>query len=200
MVSCFCSQDFDFQEGPKSKKMKPDNDTGSDEGTLVVDTDPEDFYADAVPYTEPVAPPPSPSVDVREREACEHISFNMIQSIFVPCILNKVDELCREECYGCNLPIEKDFTQKNHHCLMMDQSEKVERFFDRAVDRILETDIDKCRSEWHLKAKENRRIVAQFKTVHARNRLFANYVVMHVEKKANEPENGRSVLYNICHF
>ncbi|XP_038048703.1 uncharacterized protein LOC119722554 [Patiria miniata] len=189
-------EDFSFQRDQGSKKVKRDSDAQSDEAT----PDPGDgfpwgYTGDAVPYTKPSGTPE----EEKEREACKDLAFNIIQAIFVPCILKKVDEICREQCYGCNLPIEKDFTQKNHECIMLDMSEKVEKFFDHAVDNILETELGKCRSEWNLTAKDNNRIVSCYSTIHARNRLFTKYVNMHVEKKVDEPENGRAVLYNICH-
>ncbi|XP_038063034.1 uncharacterized protein LOC119733725 [Patiria miniata] len=184
-------------ENQGSKKMKRDGDAQSDEAT----PDPEDgfpwgYTGDAVPYTKPSGTPE----EQKEREACKDLAFNIIQSIFVPCILKKVDEMCSEQCYGCNLPIAEDFTQKNHECLMLDVSDKVERYFDKAVDDILETGLGKCRSEWNTTAKENKRIVSQYSTIHARNRLFTKYVDMHVKKRVEEPENGRAVLYNICHI
>ncbi|XP_038048128.1 uncharacterized protein LOC119722151 [Patiria miniata] len=184
-------------ENQGSKKMKRDGDAQSDEAT----PDPEDgfpwgYTGDAVPYTKPSGTPE----EQKEREACKDLAFNIIQSIFVPCILKKVDEMCSEQCYGCNLPIAEDFTQKNHECLMLDVSDKVERYFDKAVDDILETGLGKCRLEWNTTAKENKRIVSQYSTIHARNRLFTKYVDMHVKKRVEEPENGRAVLYNICHI
>ena len=64
-----------------------------------------------------------------ERQNSEELAFNLIQSMFVPHIVRKVDEICKKHCYGCNLPVEKGVTQTNHECLMDPMPEKVLKYF-----------------------------------------------------------------------
>ena len=137
--------------------------------------------------------------DSKEREACKELSFNLIQSIFVPCILKKVDQFSVRYCYGCNLPVEDDVTQTNHDCLMDPMSMKVCKYFDLALAEIAETELGKCRSEWNLKAKDNERIVSHYPTIHARNRLFTKYVDIHVKRRVVDKENNHPVLFDICY-
>ena len=83
-------------------------------------------------------------------------------------------------------------TQTNHDCLMDSVPEKVCKYFDQAIDEIIEIELGKCRSEWNLTAKENERIVTHYPTIHARNRLFTSYVDMHMK-------SSHAVLFDICY-
>lgn len=127
-----------------------------------------------------------------EQDKCKELSFNLIQSLVVPCIINRVHAMSMRNCYGCKLPIEDDVTQTNHECMMDSVSHKVSKYFDLVLDEVVDSDLEKLRSEWNKIAKENDRIVNQFPTVHARNRLFYSYVDKRITK-------SHSDLYDICY-
>ena len=127
----------------------------------------------------------------KEQEACKELSFNIIQSLFVPCILKKIQENSKRNCYGCKLPIYDDVSQTNHECMMDTLQMKVNKYFDDALDEIVDSDLRKFRSEWNKKAEENERIVNQFPTLHSRNRIFTSYVDERITK-------SHAVLFDIC--
>ena len=126
----------------------------------------------------------------------ESLAFDLIQAIFVPCILKTIDEICKESCYGCQLPVVKDCTQKNHECLMSTMSEEAELYFRPAVKRVMNRYLDKCRSEWHQLAQKNREISSHFFTLKDRNAIFDMYIDQRID---NDRPVKESILFRICH-
>lgn len=135
--------------------------------------------------------------DVEHQES-EELAFNLIQAIFVPRIIRKVDEICRKECYGCNLPQAKEVTQRNHECLMDAMPEKVARYFKDALREIVDRELSKCRMDWNIQASGNKKISTHFPTISDTNRVFDKYVAMHVKRTALVEEEKQNVLFDIC--
>ena len=131
-----------------------------------------------------------------ELQDCKELSFNIIQAIIVPCILKKVIDICKDNCFGRNLPMEDDVTQLNHECTMDSLSDKVGKYFFEALDEVASKELGKCRLEWNLKARENDKLASRFPTIFDTNRVFDEYVKMHVKI---DPVSEHSVLFDVCY-
>ena len=132
-----------------------------------------------------------------ERQNSEELAFNIIQSIIVPRIVRKVDEICKKRCYGWNLPVGKDVTGTNHECLRDPMPEKVFKHFEDALREIIDNELNQIRMDWNILASGNQTLPAHYPTIVDTNRIFDKYVAIHVKRTA-QAENQNVLCFNDC--
>ena len=90
----------------------------------------------------------------------------------------------------------RDRGSKLHECTMDSLSDKVGKYFFEALDEVASKELGKCRLEWNLKVRENDKRASRFPTIFDTNRVFDEYVKMHVKI---DPVSEHSVLFDVCY-